>query len=112
MIFHVTIRRLPVKMQSFAYLLDSVGDEINFARKILKPLAKMETRFLLIAMSKLLNQTSLKNLNHVLDDSFLPEIHSLRESFSSLWLSDFLESLSCKDAAMTSFYNSLIGGED
>lgn len=62
-------------------------------------------------MSKLLHQTSLKNLHHIMEDSFLPEIYSLKESFSSQWLSDFLTRLSSQDGALTSFYNSLIAGE-
>lgn len=95
-----------------AYLLDSVGDEIKLRKKLSEAFGKDGDSILAIAMSKLLNQTSLKNLHQVLDDSFLPEMYSLKESFSSQWLSDFLERLSCKDAAMTSFYNSLIAGED
>ena len=94
------------------YLLDSVGDEIKLRKKLSEAFGKDGDSILAIAMSKLLNQTSLKNLHQVLDDSFLPEMYSLKESFSSQWLSDFLERLSCKDAAMTSFYNSLIAGED
>jgi len=47
-----------------------------------------------------------------MEDSFLPEIYSLKESFSSQWLSDFLARLSSQDRAMTSFYQSLIAGED
>ena len=90
-----------------AYLLDSVGDEIKLRKKLSEAFGKDGDSILAIAMSKLLNQTSLKNLHHVLDDSFLPEMYSLKESFSSQWLSDFLERLSCKDAAMTSFYHPL-----
>ncbi len=63
-------------------------------------------------MSKLLHQTSIKNLNTVLDDSFLPEMYSLKESFSSQWLSNFLERLATKEMSMNSFYNFLIAGED
>ena len=44
----------------------------------------------------------LKNLHQVFQDSFLPEMYSLKESFSSQWLSKFLERLSTEDAAMTS----------
>ena len=95
-----------------AYLLDSVGDEIKLRKKLSEAFGKDGDLILAIAMSKLFHQTSLKNLHHVLDDSFLPEMYSLKESFSSQWLSDFLERLSTKDAAMTSFYNSLIAGEN
>ena len=95
-----------------SYALDAVGDEIQLRRKLTESFGKDGDSILAVAMSKLLHQTSLKNLHHVLDDSFLPEMYSLEESFSSQWLSSFLERLSTKEAAMTSFYNSLIAGED
>jgi transposase len=95
-----------------SYLLDIVGDEIQLREKLYDAFGKDGDSILAVAMSKLLHPTSLKNLHHVLDDSFLPEMYSLKDSFSSQWLSSFLERLSFKDAAMTSFYNSLIAGED
>ncbi len=95
-----------------AYLLDSVGNEIQLRKKLSEAFGKDGDLILAVAMSRLLHQTSLKNLNHVLDDSFLPEMYSLKETFSSQWLSSFLERLSTKEAAMTTFYNSLIAGED
>ncbi len=95
-----------------AYLLDSIGDEVQLRKKLSESFGKDGDLILTIAMSKLLQQTSLKNMHHVLEDSFLPEIYSLAESFSSQWLSDFLARLSSKDAAMTSFYNSIIASED
>ena len=94
------------------YLLDYIGDEIQLRKKLSEAFGKDGDPILAIAMSKLLHQTSLKNLHHVLDDSFLPEMYSLKDSFSSQWLSDFLERLFSKDAAMMSFYNLLIAGED
>ena len=93
-------------------LLNSISDEIQLRKKLSESFGKDGDLILAIAMSKLLHQTSLKNMHHVLEDSFLPEIYSLKESFSSQWLSDFLMRLSSKDTAMTSFYNSIIAGED
>jgi len=95
-----------------AYLLDSVGNEIQLRKKLSEAFGKDGDLILAVAMSRLLHQTSLKNLNHVLEDSFLPEMYSLKETFNSQWLSSFLERLSTKEAAMTTFYNSLIAGED
>jgi transposase len=93
-------------------LLNSISDEIQLRKKLSESFGKDGDLILAIAMSKLLHQTSLKNMHHVLEDSFLPEIYSLKESFSSQWLSDFLMRLSSKETAMTSFYNSIIAGED
>ncbi len=95
-----------------AYLLNSIGDETQLRKKLSESFGKDGDLILTIAMSKLIHQTSLKNLHHVLEDSYLPEMYSLKESFSSQWLSDFLLRLSSKDAAMASFYNSLIAGEN
>lgn len=95
-----------------AYLLNSIGDEIQLRKKLSESFGKDGDLILAIAMSKLLNQTSLRNMHHVLEDSFLPEMYSLKESFTSQWLSDFLTRLSSKDATMTSFYKSIIAGED
>jgi transposase len=95
-----------------AYLLNSISDEIQLRKKLTDSFGEDGDLILALAMSKLLHQTSLKNVHHVLEDSFLPEIYSLAESFSSQWLSDFLARLSSKDAAMTSFYNSIIASED
>ena len=72
-----------------AYLLNSVANEIGLRKKLSESFGKDGDLILTIAMSKLLHQTSLKNLHHVLDDSFLPEMYSLNESFSSQWLSSF-----------------------
>jgi transposase len=93
-------------------LLNSISDEIQLRKKLSESFGKDVDLILAISMSKLLHQTSLKNMHHVLEDSFLPEIYSLKESFSSQWLSDFLMRLSSKDTAMISFYNSIIAGED
>jgi transposase len=94
-----------------AYLLNTMSDEIQLKKKLNNSFGKDGDLILALAMSKLLHQTSLKNLHHIMEDSFLPEIYSLKESFSSQWLSDFLTRLSSQDAALTSFYNSLIAGE-
>jgi len=95
-----------------AYLLDCIGSEIQLRKKLSESFRKDGDLILTVAMSRLLHQTSLKNLHHVLEDSFLPDMYSLKESFSSQWLSSFLERLSNKETAMTSFYNSLIIDED
>jgi transposase len=95
-----------------AYLLDCIGSEIQLRKKLSESFGKDGDLILTVAMSRLLHQTSLKNLHHVLEDSFLPDMYSLKESFSSQWLSSFLERLSNKETAMTSFYNSLIIDED
>src|SRR5271157_4400843 len=61
-----------------------------------------------MAMSKLLCPTSLKNIHHVLEDSFIPEMYSLKDPFNSQWLSSFLSKLEAKESAMESFHRSLI----
>jgi transposase len=95
-----------------AYLLDAVCKDIDLRDKLSDAFGKDGDAILAMALSKLLYQTSLKNVSGVLDDSFIPEMYALKDSFSSQWLSRFLERLSEKDAAMVSFYNSLIASEE
>jgi hypothetical protein len=70
-----------------AYLLDCVSNEIQLRKKLSEAFGKDGDLILAVAMNRLLHQTSLKNLQHHLEDSFLPEIYSLKETFSSQWLS-------------------------
>jgi len=95
-----------------AYLLNSIGSEIQIRKKLTESFGKDGDLILAIAMSKILHPTALHDVHNVLDDSFLPEMYAIKESFSSQWISDFLARLASKEAAMTSFYNSLIAGED
>ena len=95
-----------------AYLLNSISSEIQLRKKLTESFGKDGDLILAIAMSKILHPTALHDVHNVLDDSFLPEMYAIKESFSSQWISDFLARLASKEAAMTSFYNSLIAGED
>jgi len=93
------------------YLLDTICKEIDLRRMLSDAFGKDGDIILAIAMSKLLRQTSLRNVHHLLEDSFIPEMYSLDQSFSSQWLSKFLTKLSSKEYEMSNFYNHLINND-
>ena len=90
------------------YLLDAISSELNLRKKLSDAFGEDGDAILAMAMSKLLCPTSLKNIHHVLEDSFIPEMYSLKDPFNSQWLSSFLSKLEAKESAMESFYRSLI----
>jgi hypothetical protein len=63
-----------------SYLMDSVGNEIQIRKKLFEAFGKDGDSILAMAISKLLYQTSLKTCIMFWDDSFLPEMYSLKES--------------------------------
>jgi transposase len=94
------------------YFLETISKEIDLRTKLVDAFGKDGDSILAMAMSKMLCQTSLKNMHHVLDDSFIPEMYSLNDSFSSQRLSNFLERLSLKTDSIASFYSSLMESEN
>jgi transposase len=95
-----------------AYLLDELGKEISIRKKLKDAFGKDGDVIYAMAMAKLIYPTSLKNLHHVVEDSYIPEMYALKDSFSSQWLSTFFERLASKDTSMLSFYNSLTQTDD
>jgi transposase len=93
------------------YLLDAICKDIDLRRMLSDAFGKDGDVILAISMSKLLRQTALKNVHHILDDSFIPEMYHLSKSFSSQWLSKFLNKLSSKELEMTIFYKYLINND-
>lgn len=93
------------------YLLDAICNEIDLRKKLSKAFGEDGDAILGIAIAKLLCPTSLKNMHHIFEDSFIPEMYSLQESFNSQWLSNFLNRLASKESGMESFYRSLIDGD-
>lgn len=58
------------------YLLDAICKDIDLRKELSGAFDEDGDVVLAMAMSKLLSQTSLRNMHHVLDDSFLPELYS------------------------------------
>jgi transposase len=90
------------------YLLDAVISELNLRKKLSDAFGEDGDALLAMAMSKLLCPTSLKNIHHVLEDSYIPEMYSLKDTFNSQWMSSFLRKIETKESAMESFYRTLV----
>jgi transposase len=90
------------------YLLDAVIRELNLRKKLSDAFGEDGDALLAMAMSKLLCPTSLKNIHHVLEDSYIPEMYSLKDTFNSQWMSSFLRKIETKESAMESFYRTLV----
>lgn len=62
-----------------------------------------------MAMAKVIRPDSLRNMHHVLETSFLPEMYSLEGEYTSQRVSRRMNELGGKEAAMAFFYASLVG---
>lgn len=90
------------------YLLDQIARELQLRKKLSDAFGSQGEEVLALAMAKVINPDSLRNLHRVLEDSFLPEIFELKEDFTSQRLSRLIEDLGGKEAAMASFFASLV----
>jgi len=99
------------KIFGSAYLLDMICDEIGLKKKLCKAFGDDGYNIIAAAMARVISGLSLKNMHHTIDDSFISEMYPISGSFSSQWLSGFLERLSLKESQMAEFYSSLTIGE-
>jgi len=91
-----------------SYLLDKLAGEIQLRRKLVDAFGAQGEEILALAMAKVIKPDSLRNLHQVLDDSFLPEMYSLKGEYTSQRMSRLIEELGSKEAAMASFYASIV----
>jgi transposase len=91
-----------------AYLLDQIASELKLRKKLGNAFGAQGEEILALAMAKVIHPGSLKNLHHVLDNSFLPEMYSLKGEYTSQRMSRLIEDLGGKEAAIASFYASLV----
>jgi transposase len=90
------------------YLLDHIAGELRLRKKLSDAFGAQGEEILALAMAKVIKPDSLRNLHHVLDNSFLPELYSLKGEYTSQRMSRLIEDLGSKEAAMASFYASLV----
>lgn len=94
------------------YLLHQICKGSELFKNLLNAFDKDGRNLLALTMSKVMRPSSLKNIHHLMEDSFIPELCEARGSFTSQWLSRFLESISLKEHGMEQFYVSLISESD
>ena len=91
-----------------SYLLDKLAGEIQLRRKLVDAFGAQGEEILALAMAKVIKPDSLRNLHQVLDNSFLPELYSLKGEYTSQRMSRLIEEIGGNEAAMASFYASLV----
>jgi len=91
-----------------AYLLGNVADDLDLRKKLVKAFGKQGEEVLALAMAKVIQPDSLRNLHYTLDTSFLPELYSFKGEYTSQRLSRLIEELGGEEAGMASFYASLV----
>ncbi len=95
-----------------AYLLDRLASELDLRKKLTRAFGPQGEEILALAMAKVICPDSLKNMHHVLEMSFLPELYQLEDEYTSQRLSRLIDDLGGKEAQMASFYASLIRPEE
>lgn len=95
-----------------AYLMAEVCKEIDLHKKLHKALGEDGDPVLALAMTKVVDPTSLKNVKHVMEDSCLAEVCNARSSFTSQGISDLLERVSRNEQGMWKFYSSLVNAKE
>jgi len=63
---------------------------------------------LILAVSKIINPTSLKNVQHLPGDSYLPEMLEIREGLTSQRISEYLRRLGKRELELSRFCASLV----
>lgn len=94
------------------YLLLKIADELDIPNKLNSAFGNNGQDILAIAISKIIKQSSLKNIHHLMEDSFIPELCNTSSEFNSQWLSRFLEDLASKEISQQEFHSSLISKSD
>ena len=95
-----------------AYLMAEVCNEIDLQNKLHQALGEDGDSVLALAMTKVVDPASLKNVRHIMEDSCLAEVCQARSSFSSQSISDLLERLARNERGMWKFYSSLVNQDE
>jgi len=102
------------KVRTFgpAYLLREVCGEIDLPGTLESSLGEDGRKVLALALARIIDPTSLRNVHHILEDNHLLESLELEDSFDSQWMSRFLDRLSDNADGINRFYHQLIGDSD
>jgi len=95
-----------------AYLLMEVGRTVQLREKLQRAFQEDADKVLALAIAKVINPTSLKNVQHLLDDSYLPEMLGLNDPCTSQRPSDFLRKIGQREMEFSRFCASLVHEEE
>jgi len=94
------------------YILSKIADELDIPTRLNDAFGDIGGDILALAFSKVIKRSSLKNIHHVMEDTFIPELCNTSNEFSSQWLSRFLEELASKEKSLQKFHRSMISKSD
>lgn len=95
-----------------AYLLAEICKESDVQKKLHMALNEDGNAVLALAMTKVINPSSLRNVKHIMEDSCLAEVCQARSPFTSQSISELLERVSKNERGMWRFYSSLVNEEE
>ena len=94
------------------FLLSSIEKELEITTKLDDAFGDIGKDILAIAMSKVIQQSSLKDIHYLMEDTFIPELCNTSTDFSSQWLSRFLEDIASRERSAQEFHQALISNSD
>jgi len=95
-----------------AYLTSKMAEELCLPPLLVDSFGEHGKNILALAMCKVMKQSSLKNIHHHMEDSYIPELCNTSSDFNSQWLSRFLENIARNEISMQQFHNSFISESD
>lgn len=101
-----------VKTFGSVYLLNELGIKSGLRKKLTKCFGEDGDLIFAQGVGKVLSQTALRNMHHVMDENYIPEMLNVSFDFSSQRISDFLAQLSKRQTEMFSFFTQLAKGSD
>lgn len=95
-----------------AYLILKMTEELRLQPFLDGSFDEHGKDILALAMCKVMKQSSLKNIHHHMEDSYVPELCNTSSDFNSQWLSRFLEDIARKELSFQQFHDSFISESD
>jgi hypothetical protein len=95
-----------------SYLLTELAEQAGLLERLKGAFGPEAEEILALAITRIVRPAALRNVQPLLDESFLPEILGLERELTSQRLPAFLASLSRRDGEMRAFFRSLVSEDD
>jgi len=100
------------KSYGSAYLILKMAEELRLPQILKTSFNEHSKDILALAMCKVMRQSSLRNIHHHMEDSYIPELCNTSSDFNSQWLSQFFRGISRKETSFQQFHSSFISESD
>jgi len=95
-----------------AFLISKVAEELELPNVLAASFQEQGKDILALAMCNVMKRSSLRNVHHYMDDSYILELCGSENEFNSQWLSRFLEDLANQESSIQQFHSSFISKSD